>query len=55
MKCNFCKIEMIESDELCWLAGFPMQKGKVYSKKHTCPKCGHFERDNFTGLNLLTK
>lgn len=49
MKCHFCKIEMIESDELCWKVGEPItqETGEVYSKRYTCPKCWHLERDNF--------
>jgi predicted RNA-binding Zn-ribbon protein involved in translation (DUF1610 family) len=49
MKCHFCKIDMIESDELCWKAGEPIiqETGELYSKRYTCPKCGHWERNNF--------
>jgi predicted RNA-binding Zn-ribbon protein involved in translation (DUF1610 family) len=49
MKCHFCKIEMSESDELCWKVGETIiqETGVLYSKRHTCPKCGHYERDNF--------
>jgi len=51
LKCHFCKIEMIESDEFCWHIGEPIKQetGVLYSKRHTCPKCGHWERSDFQG------
>ncbi len=49
MKCPFCNIEMIEADEFCWHVGEPIKlgTGELYSKKHTCPKCRHWERSDF--------
>jgi len=57
MKCFSCESEMIESDELCWEVGEPIIKetGKFYSKRHTCPKCGHWERTDFQWKKVRKK
>jgi predicted RNA-binding Zn-ribbon protein involved in translation (DUF1610 family) len=55
VKCFSCGTEMVESDEFCWHIGEPIIKetGKLYSKRWTCPKCGHWERSDF--INQTTK
>ena len=40
MKCFFCKVEMVKSKEIT-------KDGEYYSDRFTCPKCGHWERENF--------
>jgi len=40
MKCVFCVVDMIRTDE-------PTREGDVYSDRFTCPKCGTWERANF--------
>ena len=49
MKCYFCDIDMVETEELCWNIGEERipENAEVYSSRFTCPKCGHWERAKF--------